>query len=223
MSNYCCSTKPVLHRPVESSQFTSWAFSQRALTSGLLPSMGAVGSCYENAVIESFWGRMKVELLNRRWWNTRLELANAIFEYLEIFHNRRRRYSALGMLTPNEYEEMNRTIQWHEIPATRVHGTRGTSEPGADPFSRVTAARWRPHSTQITADQESPDASVGQEILDQATTDLLTAEPGLGKPAPQRALVDSEITSDPRDRFPGLPDDPHNPLTKLLVELPSFR
>ncbi len=91
-------------------QFTSWAFSQRALASGLLPSMGAVGSCYDNAVIESFWGRMQVELLNRRRWNTRLELANAIFEYLEIFHNRRRRHSALGMLTPNEYEKMKRTI-----------------------------------------------------------------------------------------------------------------
>ena len=91
-------------------QFTSWAFTQRALDSGLLPSMGAVGSCYDNAVIESFWGRMQVELLNRRRWNTRLELANAIFEYLEIFHNRKRRHSSLGMLTPTEYETMNRVI-----------------------------------------------------------------------------------------------------------------
>ncbi|MBC7596801.1 MAG: IS3 family transposase [Kineosporiaceae bacterium] len=91
-------------------QFTSWAFTQRALDSGLLPSMGAVGSCYDNAVIESFWGRMQVELLNRRRWNTRLELANAIFEYLEIFHNRKRRHSSLGMLTPTEYETMNRAI-----------------------------------------------------------------------------------------------------------------
>ena len=66
--------------------------------------MGAVGSCYDNVVIESFWGRMQVELLNRRRWNTRLELANAIFEYLEIFHNRQRRHSALGMLTPIEFE-----------------------------------------------------------------------------------------------------------------------
>jgi putative transposase len=50
-------------------------------------------------MIESFWGRMQTELLNRRRWKTRLELANAIFEYLEVFHNRRRRHSALGMLT----------------------------------------------------------------------------------------------------------------------------
>ena len=54
--------------------------------------------------IESFWGRMQTELLNRRRWRTRVELANAIFEYLEIFHNRQRRHSSLGMLTPTEYE-----------------------------------------------------------------------------------------------------------------------
>ena len=54
--------------------------------------------------MESFWARMQVELLNRKRWNTRLELANAIFEYLEIFHNRQRRHSSLGMLSPIEYE-----------------------------------------------------------------------------------------------------------------------
>ena len=66
--------------------------------------MGSVGDCYDNAVIESFWGRMQTELLNRRRWRTPVELANAMFEYLEIFHNRQRRHSALGMPTPNEYE-----------------------------------------------------------------------------------------------------------------------
>jgi putative transposase len=88
----------------QGTQFTSWAFTRRALDSGLMPSMGAVGSCYDNALIESFWSRMQVELLDRRPWRTRVELANAIFEYLEIFHNRQRRHSALGMLTPVEFE-----------------------------------------------------------------------------------------------------------------------
>ena len=46
-------------------QFTSWAFSQRAKASGLVPSMGGVGACYDNAMIESFWSRMQVELLDR--------------------------------------------------------------------------------------------------------------------------------------------------------------
>jgi putative transposase len=85
-------------------QFTSWAFTTRARDSGLVASMGSVGDCFDNAVIESFGGRMQTELLNRRRWRTRVELANAMFEYLEIFHNRQRRHSALGMLTPTEYE-----------------------------------------------------------------------------------------------------------------------
>lgn len=88
----------------QGTQFTSWTFTQRAVESGLLPSMGAVGDCYDNAMIESFWSRMQVELLDRKRWETRVELANAMFEYLEIFHNRKRRHSALGMLTPIEYE-----------------------------------------------------------------------------------------------------------------------
>jgi putative transposase len=85
-------------------QFSSWAFTRRALDSGLLLSMGSVGDCFDNAVIESFWSRMQVELLDRKRWSTRVELANAIFEYLEIFHNRRRRHSSLSMLTPIEFE-----------------------------------------------------------------------------------------------------------------------
>ncbi len=54
---------------------------------------------------------MQTELLNRRRWTTRVELANAIFDYLEVFHNRRRRHSALGMLTPTEYATRWRTNQ----------------------------------------------------------------------------------------------------------------
>lgn len=88
-------------------QFTSWAFTRRAKESGLVPSMGSVGDCYDNAVIESFWGRVQTELLDRRHWRTRIELANALFEYIEMFHNRRRRHSALGMLTPIEYEKLH--------------------------------------------------------------------------------------------------------------------
>ena len=65
--------------------------------------MGSIGD-NDNAMIESFWGRMQTELLNRQHWKTCLDLANAMFEYLEIFRNRRRRHSALGMLTPIEYE-----------------------------------------------------------------------------------------------------------------------
>ena len=93
----------------QGTQFTSWAFTRRALDSGLLPSMGSVGDCFDNAVMEAFWSRVQVELLDRKRWNTRVELANALFEYLEIFHNRQRRHTALGMLTPVEFEARRRT------------------------------------------------------------------------------------------------------------------
>ena len=88
-------------------QYTSLAFTRRAQESGLVPSMGSIGDCFDNAVIESFWARMQVELLNRQRWKTRVELANAIFEYLEIFHNRQRRHSALEMRTPVEHERLH--------------------------------------------------------------------------------------------------------------------
>ena len=95
----------------QGTQFTSWAFTQRAKLTGLVPSMGSVGDCYDNAMIESFWSRMQVELLDRQRWRTRVELANAIFEYLEVFHNRQRRHSSLQMLTPIEFEQQQiRTV-----------------------------------------------------------------------------------------------------------------
>jgi putative transposase len=88
----------------QGTQFTSWTFTRRAIDSGLLPSMGSVGDCFDNAVIESFWSRMQVELLNRKRWKTRVELATAMFDYIEIFHNRQRRHSSLGMISPVEFE-----------------------------------------------------------------------------------------------------------------------
>lgn len=97
------SSDTVIHSD-QGTQFTSWSFTRRAVDSGLLPSMGSVGDCFDNALMESFWSRMQVELLDRQRWRTRVELANAIFEYLEIFHNRQRRHSSLGMLTPVEFE-----------------------------------------------------------------------------------------------------------------------
>jgi len=90
-------------------QFTSWAFSQKVKEAGLAPSMGSVGSAYDNAMMESFWGRMQVELLNRKRWKTRIDLANSIHDYIELFHNTRRRHSSLNMLTPAEYERKHTT------------------------------------------------------------------------------------------------------------------
>ncbi len=95
-------------------QFTSWVFGEKIRTAGLLPSFGSIGDGLDNAMMESFWSSMQIELLNRRKWKTRVELANAIFEYIEIFHNRQRRHSALGYRSPIEYERLN---EQEQIPA----------------------------------------------------------------------------------------------------------
>jgi putative transposase len=85
-------------------QFTSWSFTSRIRESGLMPSFGSVGDAFDNAMMESFWGSMQIELLNRKRWKTRLELTNAIFDYIEIFDNRQRRHSELDYVSPIEFE-----------------------------------------------------------------------------------------------------------------------
>ena len=85
-------------------QFTSWVFGEKIRSAGLLPSFGTVGDGYDNAMMESFWSSMQIELLNRRRWKTRVELSTAMFEYIEVFYNRQRRHSALGYVGPIQYE-----------------------------------------------------------------------------------------------------------------------
>ena len=115
--SYSHSTYTLLRGPVEPKQFTSWAFSQNVRDARIAPSMGAVGSAYDNARMESFWARVQVELLNRRRWKTRIELATAIHDYIELFHNTQRRRSALGMRTPNEVEAGWLKSQEERLPA----------------------------------------------------------------------------------------------------------
>ncbi len=69
--------------------------------------MGTVGDCYDNAPMESFWGSMRIELLNRRSWPTVLELSSAMADYIDNFYNPTRRHSSLKYLTPNEYEVLH--------------------------------------------------------------------------------------------------------------------
>ena len=61
-------------------------------------------------MIESFWARMQTELLNRNSWTTVVELSMAMVDYIENFHNTRRRHSSLDMLTPSEYEISNQNL-----------------------------------------------------------------------------------------------------------------
>jgi putative transposase len=85
-------------------QYTAWAFSQKIRAEGLVHSLGTVGDAFDNAMVESFWGRMQTELLDRQKWSTRLELSAAMFDWIEAFYNPTRRHSALGNISPAEFE-----------------------------------------------------------------------------------------------------------------------
>ncbi|MGN2638321.1 IS3 family transposase [Nocardia takedensis] len=87
-------------------QFTSWSFGENLRRHRLLPSFGTVGDCFDNAAMESFWGRMQTELLNTKKWSTSLELTIAMADWIDNFYNPERRHSYLGYLSPAEYETL---------------------------------------------------------------------------------------------------------------------
>jgi putative transposase len=91
-------------------QFTSWAFSARVREAGLVQSFGSIGDAFDNAVVESFWARMQTELLNRRKWRTRVELSTEIFDWIEVFYNRVRRHSSIGMQSPMRFEKLHQQL-----------------------------------------------------------------------------------------------------------------
>jgi transposase InsO family protein len=91
----------------QGSQFVSLAFGQAARDAGIAQSMGSRGDCYDNAVAESFFATLKKELIHRHSWPTRSEVISEVFDYIEVFYNRKRRHSTLGMLSPSEYERLN--------------------------------------------------------------------------------------------------------------------
>ena len=96
----------LVHHSDRGVQYTSLSFSKRLEDEGLLPSMGRVGSAYDNALAESFVATLKTELLYRNTWPTRQAARTAIFEYIEGFYNTRRRHSTLSYLSPAEFEEV---------------------------------------------------------------------------------------------------------------------
>jgi putative transposase len=71
---------------------------------GITASMSRKGNCYDNAYAESFFHTLKVELIHRRRFRTRAEASKAIFEYIEVWYNRRRLHSSLGYQSPADYE-----------------------------------------------------------------------------------------------------------------------
>ena len=94
----------VVHHSDQGAQYTSLAFGARCQTAGVVPSMGARGDCYDNAITESFFATLECELLLRSTFRTHRQARSALFDYIEGFYNPHRRHSALGYLSPAAYE-----------------------------------------------------------------------------------------------------------------------
>lgn len=97
-------SEELIHHSDRGSQYTSQGYQELLHSWGIQVSMSRKGNCYDNAMIESFWARLKVECLYEQVFQTRAQAQSAIFEYIEVFYNRQRRHSGLGYLSPWEFE-----------------------------------------------------------------------------------------------------------------------
>jgi len=88
-------------------QYASVDFRLALGQAGLVASMSRKGNCYDNASMESFWSTLKLELVYRRNFLTRLQARTEIFDYIESFYNRQRSHSALNFLSPVAFELLN--------------------------------------------------------------------------------------------------------------------
>ncbi len=90
------------------SQYTSREFRDLLDANGIRQSLSRPRQCWDNAVAESWFATLKEELIYRQSWPTRAQATHAIFEFIEVFYNRRRLHSSLGYQTPVEYERRRR-------------------------------------------------------------------------------------------------------------------
>jgi putative transposase len=123
----------VIHHSDQGSQYTSIEFGKRCREMGVRPSMGSVGDAYDNAMAESFFATLECELIDRRSWPTKSEARLALFSYIEGWYNPRRRHSALGQISPAEFEK--RTAAPRNQTPRVEHGlpTGGVCVAGATP------------------------------------------------------------------------------------------
>jgi transposase InsO family protein len=88
------------------SQYTSHEFRQLLADAKIVQSLSRPRQCWDNAVAESFFATLKTELVYRQAWPTRVAACHAVFEFIEVFYNRRRLHSSLGYRSPVEYESI---------------------------------------------------------------------------------------------------------------------
>ena len=86
------------------SQYASAEYTHVLKTHKLTASMSRKGNCYDNAMVESFFRTLKVELIYTRKFKTKEDARSAIFEFIEVWYNRQRLHSSLDYMTPEQYE-----------------------------------------------------------------------------------------------------------------------
>jgi transposase InsO family protein len=94
----------LLHHSDRGSQYASDDYQKVLNSRGIVCSMSRKGNCWDNAVIESFFGTLKTELIYHRNYESRSEAQSEIFDYIEVFYNRQRLHSALGYRSPADFE-----------------------------------------------------------------------------------------------------------------------
>lgn len=94
----------LLHHSDRGVQYACEAYQRLLRAHGIAVSMSRRGDCYDNAPKESFWGTLKTELVHRERFATRARARAAIFDYIEVFYNRRRLHSSLGYRSPEQFE-----------------------------------------------------------------------------------------------------------------------
>lgn len=94
----------LLHHSDRGVQYASEDYQYLLQSHGIECSMSGKGDCWDNAVMESFWGTLKTELVNHERYQTREQARASIFEYIEVFYNRQRLHSSLGYLSPEQFE-----------------------------------------------------------------------------------------------------------------------
>lgn len=99
----------LVHHSDRGTQYTSLALGARLAEAGIAASMGAPGTAYDNALAESFFASLETELIDRSAWATRAEARLAVFDWIERFYNRVRLHSALGYVSPEEFERRYRS------------------------------------------------------------------------------------------------------------------
>jgi putative transposase len=101
---HCRPAAGVVHHADHGSHSTSRAFQDRCRAAGIRSSMGSVGDWYDNALAESCFATLACELLMRTPLRTHADARTALFDFIAVFYNRRRRHSALSSLSPESFE-----------------------------------------------------------------------------------------------------------------------